>query len=137
MEADPSNLTFLGLMKCPVVECNYICSVKESSTIHWYDVHSECRSATSPEIAVMAEDDNTEDEGDMATEDSDVQVGDIEPLFELAMVICTIKYKREFELGLWTNRPDTEDDAINRAILLQERVEWDDMLEIKKENWLN
>ena len=48
----------------------------------------------------------------------DVQVGDIEPGFESAMTICPIKYKREIDLDLWANRPDTAEETINRAILL-------------------
>ena len=56
------------------------------------------------------------------TEDTDIQVGDIEPLFKSAKAICSIKYKREFESNLWENIPNTADEAINRAILLQERV---------------
>ena len=55
------------------------------------------------------------------TEDTDVQVGDIEPLFKLAMAIFPIKYKREFESDFWENIPNMADEAINRAIMLREQ----------------
>ena len=89
--------------------------------MYWHDVQGKCGSTVFQEIAAIADDDNTEDGGAMVTEDMDIQVGDIEPLFELTMSICPIKYKREFELDLWANRPDTSDDVINRAILIRER----------------
>ena len=57
----------------------------------------------------------------MATDNTNVQLGDIESLFESTVSICPIKYKQEFELDLWANRPDMEDEAINRVILLRER----------------
>ena len=63
--------------------------------------------------------DATEDEGDMATEDADVQIGDIEPIFKSVMAICHTQHKRELELDLWNNRPTTKDEATERAILLQ------------------
>ena len=62
--------------------------------------------------------DATEYGGDMATEDADVQIGDIEPIFKSAMKICHTQHKRELELDLWNNRPTTKDEAIERAILL-------------------
>ena len=65
--------------------------------------------------------DATEDEGDMATEDADVQIGDIEPIFKSVMEICHTQHKRELELDLWNNRPTTKDEAIERAIPLQAR----------------
>ena len=69
----------------------------------------------------MSDDCNTDDGETMTTEETDIQVGEIEALFSSAMAICPIKYKREFELDLWANRPDTTDEAIDRAIMLHER----------------
>ena len=69
----------------------------------------------------MSDDCNMEDGETMATEETDIQVDEIEPLFITAMAICPIKYRREFELDLWANRPDTADEAIDRAIMLCER----------------
>ena len=90
--------------------------------IHYQDVHSElCEGERYPEVTDMTEDDDTVDKENIATEDVNVQIGDIEPLFKSAIEICPSQYKWEFELDLWTNRPDTEDEAINRAIILRAR----------------
>ena len=108
-------------MKCPIDECNYVCFDKESSMTHCHDAHSECGQTVSQDVVVVSDDYNTEDGETMMTEETDIQVGEIEPLFVTTMAICPIKYRREFELDLWANRPDTADEAIDRAIMLCER----------------
>ena len=101
--------------------CNHVYFDEESAVSHYHDVHSMCESVRSPEATEMADYDATEDEGGMVTEDADVQLGDIEPMFKSAMKICPSQHKRELELDLWNNRPTTKDEAIERAIILRAR----------------
>ena len=56
-------------------------------------------------------------------EDTEVQLGNLDPMFKLAMEICPSYHRREFEFefDLWNNRPDTSDEAVNREISLQMR----------------
>ena len=68
----------------------------------------------------MSDDCNTEDEETMKNGAGDltIQVGKTEPLFATTMAICLIKYRREFKLNLWSNKPGTAEEAIDRAIML-------------------
>ena len=58
LEADPVYLTFFGVMKCPIDECNYVCFDTQLALIHYHNVHSEvCGGESSPEVTDMTEDD--------------------------------------------------------------------------------
>ena len=105
LKADPVFLTFLRLIKCRVDDCNHVCFGEEYDVSHYHEVHSMCGSVSSPEATEMVDEDATEDEGGMATEDVDVQLDDIEPMFKSAMEICLSQHKRELELDLWNNSP--------------------------------
>ena len=88
--------------------------------VHYEEVHNPPRSMSPPEVEDMADDTDTDDDGEEASEkDAEVKMGSLDPMFNLAMEICPSYHRREFEFDLWNNRPNTSDEAIDRATLLQ------------------
>ena len=68
-------------------DCNYVCFDAESVISHYRDVHSMCGIVSSLEATEMADKDATGDEGGIATEDMDLQLGDIGPMLKSAMEV--------------------------------------------------
>ena len=62
---------------------------------------------------------DTDDDGEeVAEKDVEVQIGSLNPTFNLVMEIYPSYHKGKLEFGLWNNRPNTSDEAVDRSILL-------------------
>ena len=108
--------------KCPADDCNYIYFDERAAMAHYEDVHKPLESMSSPDAEDMAADTDTDDnEEEASEEEEEVKLGSPDPMFKLAMEICPSYHRREFEFDLWNNRPDTSDEAIDRAIVMRMR----------------
>ena len=87
--------------------------------VHYEEVHNPPRSMSPPEVEDMTYDTDTDNDGEeVSEEDAEVKKGSLDPMFNLTMEMCPSYHKREFEFDMWNNRPNTPDEAFDRAILL-------------------
>ena len=108
--------------KYPVDNYNYVYFDGRAVMAHYEEDHNPLRSMSYPEAEDMADDtDSNDDEEEVSEENAEVKMGSLDPMFNLAMEICFSYHKREFEFDVWNNRPNTSDEAVDKAILLQTR----------------
>ena len=92
---------------------------------HFYNVHNGADIPPPTDVADMADRSGTSEESSTTTAKTDTVEENsfmpsrvVEPMFVKAMAICPPSAHVEFEMDLWENRPTTEMEAINIAIIL-------------------